>query len=338
MFLSDNTVGFGINTKKVEGINLPYGEDLFSRELLNKLREIFNYNIYYLLVPTGTFANSLILTSLASQYGVIFCSKIAHIIDWECNAPQAFNPGVKVCQLDTSQEGKISVKSISKQIELYNKMNSKFCGVPSVVTITNPTEVGTLYKIEEIKEISNYCKINQLSLHIDGARLMYANEVYKKSINYHTTDCGIDGVSFGLTKSGSICGELAVFFNEKSYLIAKHKQKQLGGNFSKQSFFANDILCKLVSGQYSQVARKGIEVAKKIEQKISCDGLKILYPVETNQIFLEVYNKEIIKKLENSSLIFYKWPNLDNKYIVRLICHNEIYDRDINRIIKILSI
>ncbi len=305
-FGSDNHSGASTEIiKAIENANkgnvIAYGEDKFTKNAYKKFKENFGENIEVFIVLNGTGANVLSLKACTSPFNSVICAKTAHINTDECGAPENFT-GCKLKGVETS-DGKLTVELIKKALI---GRGDQHHSQPKVVSITNTTELGTVYKPEEIKEIANFVHSKNMYLHMDGARLSNAAAYLNCSLKELTNDCHVDILSFGGTKNGMVMGESIVVFNKelaknllyirKQGMQLSSKMRFLSAQFS--AFFENNLWLKNAT-HANQMASY---LAKQVE---SVKGVKILFPVESNGVFARV-SKEIVEQLQKK-YFFYVW-------------------------------
>ena len=186
-----------------------YGTDIFTENAVKHFKELFGERTRVFFVFNGTAANVLALQSLMKRHESIFCTNISHLNVDECGAPEFF--AGKLIPLQ-HQDGKLTLESLKNA--LIRKGDQHF-SQPKVVSLTQPTELGTCYSLSEIKDIADWAHSQNLYVHIDGARLSNAVHYLKTSFQKMTTDLGVDIISFGGTKNGLMMGEAILVLNPK---------------------------------------------------------------------------------------------------------------------------
>ena len=211
-FASDNNAGVHpfimdaiskVNTGHVIG----YGDDKYTYSAIKKFREIFGDEARVFFVFIGTAANVLGLTAATRSWNSVICAETSHIHEDECGAPEKY-AGCKLLPLHTT-DGKISVNDIRSQ--MYG-IGFEHHSQPKIVSLTQSTELGTVYTVDEIKKIANYVHKNNMLVHMDGARIANAAVHLGLEFKEFTIDAGVDILSFGGTKNGMMYGEAVVFF------------------------------------------------------------------------------------------------------------------------------
>lgn len=216
-FKSDNVAGVHPSIMAAisaanEGTAGSYGHDSFTEQLQERLVQVFEHDLKYYFACTGTACNCIALSAICPPYGSIYCSNEAHINCDECNAPGLFCAGAKLLP-STKEPSKIDLDFIKTNIAWANN-NIPHCTKPGCVTITQTTELGQIYSLDEIKEIGQVAHQNGMKLHMDGARLANALAVLKCTPAEMTWKSGVDVLSLGATKNGGLMGELIIFFDK----------------------------------------------------------------------------------------------------------------------------
>jgi threonine aldolase len=325
-FASDNNAG--VHNEVIEAIKkvnqghvIAYGDDLYTESAKKKFKSFFGDDIEVFFVFNGTAANVLGLTSATRSFNSIIAAETAHINSDECGAPEKFT-GCKIITLPTT-DGKLTTDLISKHMHGFGFEHHS---QPKVISITQATEMGTVYTVAEIKTISEYAHSKGLILHMDGARL--ANAAVSMGVNFRemTAGSGVDVLSFGGTKNGLMFGEAIVFFNKSLIENFKYIRKQGMQLASKmrfisaqfEAYLSNDLWKKsaLNANQMAQIL--GSEVAKipqiKITQKIQANGVFAIVP------------QQIIPELQKE-YFFYMWN--DETSEVRWMCSYDTIEEDI---------
>src|ERR1043166_3500806 len=211
-----------------------YGDDLWTDQASDLIRDIFETNCEVFFVFNGTSANSLSLASLCQSYHSILCHEIAHVEKDECGAPEFFSNGTKVLLLGGG-EGKITPEEIEATVK---KRTDIHYPKPRAVSVTQATEVGTVYRPDELRAIGDVARRLGLKMHMDGARFANAVASLGLSPKEMTWQAGVDGLCFGGTKNGTHVGEAVVFFNLELAAEFDYRCKQAGQLASKMRFLS----------------------------------------------------------------------------------------------------
>ena len=330
-FASDNNAGIHPEIIKAialanEGHVVGYGADPYTANAVHKFREHFGADAEVFFVFNGTGANVLSLQALTRSYHAVLCSASAHIYTDECGAPEKFS-GCKLVPL-TPTNGKIDVEQIR---HAYHGIGDEHHVQPKVISITQSTETGTLYRPQEIQALARFAHEHDLLLHLDGARIANAAAALGQTLRQATRDLGVDVLSFGGTKNGIMGGEAVVFFNPKlagDFLYWRKQSMQLA---SKMRFISVQLAALLNGDLWLTNARHSNRMAKLLEQEIrDIPRVKIVYPVEANGVFAQV-PPDAIPKLQ-TRYFFYVWD--EEQSIVRWMCSFDSTEQDVRDFAK----
>jgi threonine aldolase len=262
-----------------------YGDDVWTQRATDKIREIFETDCEVYFVFNGTSANSLSIASLCQSYHSILCHELAHVETAECGAPEFFANGSKIILLPGAN-GKVTSMEVQRAVK---KRSDVHFPKPRALSLTQATEVGTVYSVAEMQKLTEAAKTLGLRVHMDGAR--FANAVASLAVAPAdiTWRAGVDVLSFGGTKNGLALGEAVVFFDRELAREFGYRRKQGGQLASKMRFLSAPWLGVLQDGAWLRHARHANEMATRLEvglEKIS--GVKITYPVESNGVFASI--------------------------------------------------
>jgi threonine aldolase len=287
-FASDNYAGicpeaWSATEKANRGHATAYGDDPWTERAANAFRTLFEADCEVFLVFNGTAANSLALASLCQSYHGVICCDSSHVETDECGAPEFFSNGSKLL-VAHSEDGKLTPESIR---ELATKRQDIHFPKPRVVTITQSTETGRVYTLDELRAISAACKEHGLYLHMDGARFANACASLGCSPAEMTWKSGVDVLCFGGTKNGMAVGEAVLFFDRKVALDFDYRCKQAGQLASKMRFLAAPWVGMLESGAWLRNAEHANRCARHFaEQAAKIQGIQLTGPVEANAAFV----------------------------------------------------
>ena len=214
-FASDNNAGVHPEVLKAiaaanHGHAVGYGDDPYTESAVRKFKQHFGSDIEVFFVFNGTAANCLSLKALTNTYHAVICGEAAHIYTDECGAPEKFT-GCKLIPVPAT-DGKLTVEAVS---QAYHGIGDQHHVQPRVISITQATEVGTVYKPAEIKALAQFAHERGMFLHMDGARIANAAASLGQTLRQATRDLGVDVLSFGGTKNGALGAEAVVFFDKK---------------------------------------------------------------------------------------------------------------------------
>ena len=289
-FASDNYAGicpeaFAAMAEANAGHEVSYGNDPWTAKAANLLRDIFETNCEVFFVFNGTSANSLSLASLCQSYHSILCHEMAHVEGSECGAPEFFANGTKVLLL-SGPAGKIDPNCIQRAV---NKRTDIHYPKARALSLTQATEVGTVYSLDELKELAEVARHFDLRIQMDGAR--FANAVVSLGVTPKdlSWQAGVDVLCFGGTKNGLAVGEVVVFFNPDLAREFDYRCKQGGQLASKMRFLSAPWVGMLQDGAWLRHAAHSNAMAKRLEQGIrDLPGIEIPYPVQSNAVFARI--------------------------------------------------
>lgn len=332
-FASDNNAGVhpavmaalaAANT----GHCLAYGDDPYTADAVNTFKRHFGEKTEVFFVFNGTGANVLGLKAATRSHHAVICADTAHIHVDECGAPENFT-GCKLLAVPTA-DGKLSPKTIRP---LLHGFGFEHHAQPRVISIAQPTELGTLYSVEEIREISALAAEYGMVLHMDGARLANAAAALDTTLKTLTADAGVDILSFGGTKNGMMYGEALVFFDPdlaKDFKYLRKQGMQLG---SKMRFIAAQFQALLSGDLWLENARHANRMAALLADGIrSIPGIALTQETETNGVFARVPAEHVPALQEKS--FFYVWNEATSE--VRWMTSFDTTDVDIEGFIALI--
>jgi threonine aldolase len=320
-FRSDNVAGAApeIMTALLEantGDVSSYGADPWSLKLDAAFSALFEHDCKVFPVATGTAANVLSLSCITPGYGAIYCHQDAHIVTDECNSPEFFTGGAKLVTLP-GENGKIDVAALDAALSL-GWAGSQHNPQPSAVSLTQATEAGTVYSVDEVAAIAERCQRHNMKLHMDGAR--FANAV--AGLNCSPADltwrAGVDVLSFGATKNGALGVEAVVFFKPELAESFLYRRKRGAHLFSKARFLSVQLLAMLENGLWLRLARDANARARELAEGLGkLPGAKVVWPVQANEVFVQlpVAAAEAMRK---RGALFHTWSEADSLY--RFVC------------------
>jgi len=327
-FASDNTSG--ICPEAMQSLmdanrdhETSYGEDPWTKEVCDELRRVFEADCEVFFVFNGTAANSLALSALCQSYNSIICVDTSHIETDECGAPEFFSNGAKLL-LGKEIQGKLQPESIEKIVHGGRGIHFP---KPMAVSITQSTELGTVYRPAELQEIHKAVKRHHLHFHMDGARFANALaylEVAPKEISWK---CGVDVLCLGGTKNGLAVGEAVIFFNRELARDFEYRCKQAGQLASKMRFLAAPWKGLLANGTWLKNAVHANRCAALLAAQLKdIPELEIQMPVEANAVFVKM-PPALIHSLHEQGWHFY---NFIGENGVRLMCSWNTKEEDIS--------
>ena len=289
-FASDNYAGicpeaFAAMAKANAGHEVGYGSDGWTAKASDLIRDVFEIECEVFFVFNGTSANSLALASLCQSYHSILCHELAHVEVAECGAPEFFANGTKVLLLEGAN-AKIIPEAIERAV---NKRTDIHYPKPRALSLTQATEVGTVYSPNELRAISDVARRFELRVQMDGARFANAVAALGVTPKEITWQAGVDVLCFGGTKNGIAVGEAVVFFKPELAREFDYRCKQGGQLASKMRFLSAPWVGMLQEGAWLRHATHANAMARRLEAALrSLPGIEIAYPVESNGVFARI--------------------------------------------------
>jgi threonine aldolase len=333
-FASDNNAGvhpevLAAIARANEGHVVAYGDDPYTRAAIKKFEEHFGENIAVFFTFNGTGANVLSLQALTRSFQSVLCSDYAHIYVDECGAPEKLM-GCKLIPLP-HENGKITLDSVR---HAYHGIGDQHHSQPRVISITQSTEMGSVYRPEEIQALARFAHEHEMFLHVDGARIANAAASLGQPLRQATRDLGVDVLSFGGTKNGIMGGEAVVFFQpdlSRDFLYLRKQSMQLA---SKMRFIAVQFEALLTDDLWRRSAEHANRMAQLLEKEVSrIPGVKVVWKVESNGVFAQI-PKHAIEKIKEQ-YFFYMW--MEEESIVRWMCAFDTSEDDIRQFAEVVA-
>jgi threonine aldolase len=332
-FASDNNAGIHPEILKElqvvnKGHTLGYGHDFYTDEAHKIFRDLLGDSVETFFVFTGTAANVLGISAITRSWNSIVVASTAHLESDECGAPEKFT-GCKVLTVDTP-DGKINCELIDRHIHGFDFEHH---AQPKVISITQSTEMGTVYSVEEIKKLADFAHKNGMLLHMDGARIANAAVSLNLSFKEFTTDSGVDVLSFGGTKNGMMFGEAICFLKPGLSEDFKYIRKQGMQLASKMRFISAQFIAYFRNDLWKLSALHANNMAQLLSLKLSgIKGISITQKVQSNGVFV-IIPAEVAEKMKEK-YFFYTWNEQKSEY--RLMTSWDTQEEDISDFIMIL--
>jgi threonine aldolase len=333
-FASDNNAGvhpevLAAITHANEGHVVAYGADLYTHSAIKKFEEHFGEDIAVFFTFNGTGANVLGLQALTRSFQSVLCSDYAHIYTDECGAPEK-HTGCKLLPLP-HQDGKVTLDAIR---HAYHGIGDEHHSQPRIISITQSTEMGTVYRPEEIRALADFAHERQMFLHMDGARIANAAASLGQTLRQATRDLGVDVLSFGGTKNGIMGGEAVIFFQSalsQDFLYLRKQGMQLA---SKMRFIAVQFEALLTDDLWQRSAEHANRMARLLEGEIrKISGIRIVWNVEANGVFAQI-PRHAIERIKQQ-YFFYMW--IEEESIVRWMCSFDTTEEDIRKFAAVIA-
>lgn len=325
-FGSDNHSGVHPDVlKAIAEVNvdhaMAYGEDEYSAKVEQLFKQYFGTDASVYFAFNGTGANVLCLDAMTRSHHAVVCADTAHIHVDECGAPQRIT-GAKLLTIKTP-DGKLTPELVKTQLHGFGFQHHS---QPKVISIAQPTELGTLYTLNEIKALADLAHQYNMYLHIDGARFANATVALGCTFKQMTTDLGVDALSFGGTKNGLMIGEAVVLLNPKLNEDFLYRRKQAMQLCSKMRFIAAQFKAYFTDDLWKRNAEHSNAMARQLYNAIKDEkGLDVVYPVQANGVFVRLPRKVWTRLQEK--YFFYDWDEDDN--VVRFMCSFDTTTEDI---------
>lgn len=333
-FASDNAAGIHPTVLQAihdanQGHVTAYGDDPYTERALTLFKQHFGQQSETYFVCSGTGANVLAMQAMLQSHQAVMCVDSAHIHEHECGAPEKFT-GSKLLTVP-GEQGKLSIASLQQFLP---QLGFEHMVQPKAISISQSTELGTVYSLNEIAELVAFAKQHNFYVHSDGARLANAAAALNLNLAQLTTELGIDVVSFGGTKNGLMIGEAVVFCNPALAEQFPYIRKQGMQLLSKMRYLSAQFIVLLENDLYLNNARHANQMASYFaEQLQAIEAVEITQPVETNMVFVK-FPLHLIEQLQSVN-DFYVLDNEDS--VARLVTSFDTTQQDIDQFIAHLK-
>jgi threonine aldolase len=318
--------------RAIESVNAgharAYGDDPWTKAMEERFREHFGPSAQAFCVYGGTGANVLGIQALAKPHEAVICAAGAHIDVDECGAPERYT-GCKLLPIATPR-GKLTPELVATRLRGVGDQHSV---QPRVVSITQSTEVGTVYTAREIADLAEFAHARSMFLHVDGARIANAAASLDVPLRAITTDAGVDVLSFGGTKNGAMGAEAVVFPRGTFASDFKFHRKQGMQLASKMRYVSCQLAALLTDDLWRRSAAHANAMAQRLADQVTkVPVVRLAYPVEANGVFAVVPRKWIAPLQQRS--FFYVWDEPAN--VVRWMCSFDTTEADVERLVGML--
>jgi threonine aldolase len=288
-FASDNAAGVApaildALVRANAGFAIAYGDDALTQRLEHRFSELFERDVAVFLVSTGTAANALALAHLSPPWGAVLCHAEAHAIVHECGAPEFFGGGLRLLGIE-GEGGKLQPQAVAAALDRHFGLRPHQL-VPAVLSLTQASEYGTIYQVDEIAALAALAHERGMTVHMDGAR--FANAVSRLGATPAEASwrAGVDVLSFGATKGGALAAEAVVFF-DPARAAGMHERRKRGGHLiSKHRFIATQFEAFLADNQWLKLATHANRMADHLAAYLASVKLAPMWPVEANIVFV----------------------------------------------------
>ena len=332
-FASDNYSG--IHPEIFEAIQransqhqISYGDDVFTEEANRIFEDIFG-KVTVLYTFNGTGANVTCLKCCTLPFQAVVCSEYAHILADECGAPTQ-SIGCSLLPFKTA-DGKLTPEMITP---LLNRIGNVHNTQPKVISISQSTELGTVYSLSELKALCDFAHDKGMYVHLDGARISNAVAALGVSLKEATVDCGVDIMSFGGTKNGLMIGEAVLIFNEELKANAPYFHKQTAQLFSKNRFISTQFTALLTNDLWLRMAKHANKMAQLLASKVSqLPGVQVTRSVDANAVFV-IIPVHTIEPLR-AQYPFYEWDAETHEQ--RWMCSFDTTEEEVTGFVEVLK-
>ena len=333
-FASDNNAGIHHEVVRAilaanQGHAVGYGDDPYTESATGKFKQHFGADIDVFIVFNGTAANCLSLKALTDSHDAVICTEAAHIYNDECGAPEKFT-GCKLIPI-AAEDGKLTVDAVRRAC---HGIGDQHHVQPRVISITQATEMGTVYRPEEIKALARFAHKRAMFLHMDGARIANAAASLGQTLRQATRDLGVDVLSFGGTKNGAMGAEAVVFFDPKlghDFLYLRKQGMQLA---SKMRYISAQFDALFTDNLWHKNAQHANRMARLLQTELrKIPQVKIVYKVEANGVFAKI-PRPAIAKLQKR-YFFYVWN--EQQSVVRWMCSFDTTEQDVKQFARFVA-
>jgi threonine aldolase len=347
-FASDN--GSGASEKILQalitansGAAAAYGADVQTRRAEDLLCQFFERDVHAFLVTTGTAANALALAAIAPPWGAIFSHEDAHIIEDECGAPEMFTAGAKLVGIG-GKDGKLRPDHVAATLARYPQGVVKQTQ-PAALSISQATECGTVYTCPEIAALSDLAHRQAMRVHMDGARFCNALVGLGCTAAEMSWKAGIDVLSFGTTKNGTLACEAVVFFDSAAAADFAFRRKRAGQTVSKGRFLGAQMAAYIENNHCFDLARHANSCAARLASQLSAlPHVSLAWPTQINEVFA-IWPRATDAALKAIGARYHEWsarclaepfPTGEDKVLVRLVTSFATQEEEIDRLVAIV--
>ncbi|QEN88615.1 low specificity L-threonine aldolase [Labrys sp. KNU-23] len=313
-FASDNWAGASpmiieALARGADGIAPAYGQDDLTRELKARLADLFGREVGVLFAATGSAANSLALSALSPPYGAVYAYEEAHIVGDEAGAPEFFTHGARLVPI-AGAGGKLTPAGLEATLARGSGSGAAI-PKPAVLSITQATESGTVYRRDEVSALTEIARARGLKVHMDGARFANAFAFLEKADGISPADitwkAGVDALAFGLTKNGALMAEAVLLFEPEKAAELEWLRKRSGHVVSKAWPIAAQFLAMLENDHWLDLARHANAMSSALSQGLVAAGHRLGYETEANEVFA-ILPKTVIARVREAGARLYEWP------------------------------
>ncbi|MDA3934370.1 MAG: beta-eliminating lyase-related protein [Gammaproteobacteria bacterium] len=283
-----------------------YAEDQYSAQLDAVFSELFETETTVLPLVTGTAGNAIALAEMCPPWGSVVCHQHAHIHEDECGAPEFYNPGCKLAALP-GRDGRIDAAELACWLAGQG-LHGVHQNQPSVLSLTQATEAGTVYSVEQISALTAVARQHHMSVHMDGARFANALVSLQQTPADITWKAGVDVLSFGASKNGCMAAEALLLFGHPEWLQGMQRRRKRAGHLlSKMRYVSAQLLAYVKDDLWLQLAAKANQHAAQFAAAIECHpDAELLWPTQANEVFLR-WPQDKLDQLADAGFAFHRW-------------------------------
>lgn len=346
-FASDN--GLGVSDKVMrailaanDGPRLAYGRDDGTRAVERQLSDLFERDVAVFMVATGTAANGLALSLITPPWGIVLCHDESHVMEDECCGPEFFTGGAKLVGIH-GPGAKITPEALRAAIGRLGTRVPHHAPLHAL-SLTQATELGQVYSVAEVAELAAIARQNGAKVHMDGAR--FANAVASLGCTPAeiTWKAGVDVLSFGTTKCGTLACEAVICFDPATGADMVRRRMRAGHLLSKHRFLAAQMEAFLDGGHWLDLAGRANAAAARLAEGLAAvPGARLPYRPQANSLF-PILRTDIVAALEAADAIFSTWPDRGlpvperagpDETMIRLVTSFATRDEEIDRFLAI---
>ncbi len=285
------------------GTALGYGGDTLTADLQARLAQVFETPLRVYPVPTGTAANAVALAASCTPFGAVYCSALAHINTSECNATSFYGGGTKLVAVD-GEHGKVSAHALLREIEGAG-VGLAHKNQPAAVNLVQATDMGAVYGLDEITDVSRVAHARGLTVHMDGARFANALVTLGCTPAEASWRAGVDVLSLGVTKNGGLLTDAIVVFAPDVATHIGFHLRRAGLVWSKMRFASAQIMAYVEDDLWLRLARQANAAAAGIAKRLTpLAGVKLVAPVQANELFVELPSAQVLERLQDEGFLF----------------------------------
>lgn len=344
-FASDNAYGVSPEVLDAlaeanDGPQPSYGADAYTQRAEQIFRDLFERDVSVFLLSTGTAANVLALDAITPSYRAVLCHAEAHVMVDECGGTEFFTGGSKLLPI-WGEDGKISVEGLEACLAETGKRPPHHI-IPASLTLTQATESGTVYTLDELGHLASLARDRGLKVHMDGARFANAVASLGCTPGDMTWGVGIDVLTFGMTKNGAMAADAVVFFDPDLAESLPFTRMRSGHLWSKGRYLGAQFVAMLEGDLWLENAKHANRMAQLLKTGLEqIEGIRIPTPVDANELF-PVFPKPLHEALREAGAVYAEWPGdgpkgpgtiAEDEQLVRLVTSFMTREEDVERLL-----